>query len=154
MTTRGLCIVGLTLAMACEKGGEPTTPPEAAPTETTVDDDDDDDEGSDLPKTSTVDEEAYLTLSMFEETVNGHLQDVVDCYGEAKAANAGIGSKLNASFKIDGEGNVTEVTAGAGSDIDDAGMLTCVKERSAGWGLIAPPDHEATSMSFPFDFGG
>ncbi|MEM6995857.1 MAG: AgmX/PglI C-terminal domain-containing protein, partial [Myxococcota bacterium] len=149
----------LTFIVGCEKGGETTPPGDAAAAEPAPmsddDEDADEDEGDEsLPTTSTVEEEAYLTLALFEQTVNANLQDVVDCYGDAKAANAKLGTKLVGAFKIDGEGKVTEVTAGPGSDIDDAGMLTCVRDRAQGWGLIAPPDHEATSMNFPFDFGG
>jgi len=153
-------VAGLALATGCNKDGETATPGDAdaltadADADDSVGDDDDDslDDGGDGG--STVEEEAYLTMSLFEETVNANLQDVVDCYGTAKAANDALGDKLIANFHIDGEGKVTEISAEKGSSIDDAAMMDCVRDRASGWGFLPPPDHEATTMVFPFQFGG
>lgn len=155
-------VAGLALAAGCNKDKDTTSPNDvdATAADDDLDDDlgdddvdgDDDDDGA--GGGGGVEEEAFLTLSLFEETVNANLQDVVDCYGTAKAANDALGDQLIANFHIDGEGKVTEVSAEKGSSIDDAAMMDCVRDRASGWGFAPPPDHEATTMVFPFQFGG
>ena len=152
-------VAGLALAAGCNKDKDTASPNDVETADADGDDLDDDDLDDDLDDSaggggSSVEEEAFLTMSLFEETVNANLQDVVDCYGTAKAANDALGDKLIANFHIDGEGKVTEVSAEQGSSIDDAAMMDCVRDRASGWGFLPPPDHEATTMVFPFQFGG
>lgn len=151
-------VAGLALAAGCNKDKDTASPNDVDATADAddLDDDDDvaDDDDDDGSGAGGADEEAFLTMSVFEETVNANLQDVVDCYGTAKAANDALGDNLIASFHIDGEGKVTEVSAEKGSGIDDAAMMDCVRDRASGWGFLPPPDHQATTMVFPFQFGG
>lgn len=154
-------VAGLALAAGCNKDKDTATPNDVDATASADDLDDDDDVEADVDEDDGaggggggMEEEAFLTMSVFEDTVNANLQDVVDCYGTAKAANDTLGDKLIANFHIDGEGKVTEVSAEKGSSIDDAAMMDCVRDHASGWGFLPPPDHEATTMVFPFQFGG
>ena len=145
--------LSLVFLVACEKGGE-TTKPDEVVAQPSDDGDEFDETNEELTPRGSIEsgEEEFLTVSGFEQAVNDHMQDVVDCFSEAKAKNDKLGNKLIADFRIDGSGKVTSVAASGGSDIDDAGLLTCIRDRSQNWGLLAPPNGEPTNMTFPFDF--
>lgn len=143
----------LALSFGCEKGGETASPGDVA-SEPSDDAGDFNESSEELSPRGSIEkpEDAILTVSGFEDAVNAHMQDVVDCFSDAKANNDKLGTKLVADFRIDGEGKVTGIDAIDGSDVDDAGLLTCIKDKTTNWGLAPPPGGEATNMTFPFDF--
>jgi hypothetical protein len=155
VTTAGLAMI---LVLGCDKGGQSATPDDAA----SVSDDGDTTDESDAFDESAEEEaprgsidkgqDTVLTVSRFEETVNERMQDVADCFSDAQTSNDKLGTKLVADFEVDGEGKVTSVEATSDSEVDDAGLLGCIKDKAQGWELPPPPDGEPTNFTFPFDF--
>jgi len=164
---RNVRIVGLVglvpsaLALgACDKGsdttppdgdsaieGDPTADPkspdpmeDAAEVETDADD-------------SAAQTEAALTISSFEEAIQAHLDDVGDCFAEAKERNAELTGTYQAHFVVGLDGKVTKVSTADHSDIKDDEMNACVLEKSATWQFNKPSHGEPMEMNFPFSFG-
>lgn len=146
---------------ACDKGGE-TTPPDADadtaiegdPTADPQDPDPMEDaaEVDDDAEDSAEQTAAALTIASFEEAIQAHLDDVADCFAEAKARDGELSGTYQAHFEIGLEGKVTKVTTADHSDIKDEEMNACVLEKSASWQFDKPGHDEPMEMNFPFKF--
>lgn len=93
---------------------------------------------------------ATLDKGNFEVTVNDNMQDVADCYSEAVSANAELAGTLNAEFKFDGDGTVTEVIALDGSTLQDEGLVNCIAARAQNWGFAKPAADEGLALDYSF----
>ncbi len=154
--------VALAVGVAgCDKGAE-TTPPDAdADTATEGDPTADSGDPDPMEDAAEVDAdaddsaeqtEAALTIASFEEAIQAHLDDVADCFAEAKARDAELSGTYEAHFEIGLEGKVTKVTTADHSDIQDDEMNACVLEKSASWQFDKPGHDKPMEMNFPFKF--
>ncbi len=107
-------------------------------------------ESAPAPAVSAPEAEPILTAAIFEETVQGNLQDVLDCYAQAQANKPKLAGKLKANFVVDAEGTIIEVSAVDGSTLTDAAMLACIQTKAAAWDLPKPPK-APTNFTFPFE---
>ncbi len=142
-----LILLGLAIAAApaCKKDEESTPPVETADD---IDDEGDDDEGD-------VDEDEddapeQLSQTLFEETVQGNMDDVLDCYTQAAAENPELAGKVIVAFTIAADGSVESATIDESSTLNDEAMNTCLDGKFRAWSFAKPPSGESMTLSFPF----
>ncbi|MBA3546860.1 MAG: AgmX/PglI C-terminal domain-containing protein [Nannocystis sp.] len=135
-----------TSAAGCKKDA-PTQPPD-----TTADDADADAGGG--AAASDDDEPAapeFLTVDVFEETMQGKNGEVGECFSKAREAKADLAGKLAYDFTIDGEGKISEVKEDPSSTIKDAGLNTCVRDKARGWSFPKTRDGKPMTLNYGFN---
>ncbi|MCA9636896.1 MAG: AgmX/PglI C-terminal domain-containing protein [Myxococcales bacterium] len=139
-----LLALALTLAPACKKEGESAPPSGGGEVDGGGDDGDagDGDGGA---------AEQYLSQGVFEEEVQGHMDDVGECYGQASADNPELAGKVIVNFTIAGDGSVSAAEIDEGSTLNDEAMNTCLKGKIAGWRFSKTSSGEPMSLVFPFN---
>lgn len=148
-TARSLLpVLGLALALApaCKKDSESTPPPDEV-----GDADDADDSAGDDADADDADAEEPLTQAVFEEQVQGYMDDVVDCYSEASADNAELAGQVVVNFTIGADGSVESAVIDEGSSLNDETMNTCLQGKFSGWTFAKPASGEPTVLVFPFN---
>lgn len=136
---------------ACKKEEATTAPDEAPPAEDAAEDDElpPIDEGpSGLDNSEP---EPVLSAASFENAVNDHMQEVVDCYAEAQSKNKKLEGTMQARFTISGEGKVEKVEAADGSTLADDGLTACIETAAQNWQFDPTPSGESMHMEFPFN---
>lgn len=96
------------------------------------------------------DEAEFLTVDVFEETLQSKTDDVAECFGKAKESKPDLGGTLMLDFTVGGDGVVTEVKADDGSTIKDDGLNACVLEKAKTWKF--PKTRKGEPMTLPFKF--
>lgn len=144
-----LLLLGLALAAtpACKKNEE-SAPPTDIDDET--DDDDADDDDDDADDDADADEE-ILSQTLFEEQVQGNMDDVLDCYVQASSENAELAGKVIVTFTVAADGSVETAEIDESSSLNDEGMNSCLKGKFSGWTFAKPPSGEPMTLSFPFN---
>jgi outer membrane biosynthesis protein TonB len=148
-TARSLLpVLGLALAAApaCKKDSE-TTPPDEVSDSAGDSADDSADDADD----ADADAEEPLTQAVFEEQVQGYMDDVVDCYSEASAENAELAGQVVVNFTIGADGSVESAVIDESSSLNDETMNTCLQGKFSGWTFAKPASGEATVLVFPFN---
>jgi hypothetical protein len=92
----------------------------------------------------------FLTVDVFEETLQSKSGDVTDCFAKAKEAKPDLGGKLALDFTVGGDGVVSEVKADPASTVVDDGLNKCVLEKAKGWKF--PPTRKGEPMTLPYTF--
>lgn len=92
----------------------------------------------------------FLTVDVFEETLQSKNGDVAECFGKAKEAKPDLGGELLLDFTVGGDGVVTEVKADDKSTIKDDGLNACVLEKAKTWKF--PKTRKGDPMTLPFRF--
>lgn len=95
-------------------------------------------------------EAEFLTVDVFEETLQSKNGDVAECFGKAKESKPDLSGTLMLDFTVGGDGVVTEVKADEGSTIKDDGLNACVLEKAKGWKF--PKTRKGEPMTLPFKF--
>jgi len=95
-------------------------------------------------------EAEFLTVDVFEETLQSKNGDVAECFGKAKETKADLGGTLMLDFTVGGDGVVTEVKADDASTIKDDGLNACVLEKAKTWKF--PKTRKGEPMTLPFKF--
>lgn len=141
-----LLLLGLALAAtpACKKNEE-SAPPTDIDDETDDDDDADDDDADDAEEA-----EEILSQTLFEEQVQGNMDDVLDCYVQASSENAELAGKVLVTFTVAADGSVETAEIDESSSLNDEGMNSCLKGKFSGWTFAKPPSGEPMTLSFPF----
>ncbi len=145
-TARSLLLLlgfALVATPACKKSEESTPPPNDIDDEADVEDDADADEDD-------ADVEEQLSQTLFEEQVQGNMDDVLDCYVQASSENPELAGKVIVSFTIAADGSVEAAEIDEGSSLNDEGMNGCLKGKFDGWTFAKPPSGEPMTLSFPF----
>ncbi|MCA9661429.1 MAG: AgmX/PglI C-terminal domain-containing protein [Myxococcales bacterium] len=138
--------LALTLAPACKKDSE-----SAPPTDEAGDSGDDADDSAGGDDGSDADAEEPLTQAVFEEQVQGYMDDVVDCYSQASAENAELAGQIVVNFTIGADGSVESAVIDEGSSLNDETMNTCLQGKFSGWTFAKPASGESTVLIFPFN---
>ena len=147
-TSRSLLLLlgfALVATPACKKNEESTPPPTDIDDEADVEDEDDADDDADDD-----DAEEQLSQTLFEEQVQGNMDDVLDCYVQASSENAELAGKVIVSFTVAADGSVEAAEVDESSSLNDEGMNACLKGKFAGWTFAKPPSGESMTLNFPF----
>jgi len=140
-----LLLLGLAIASApaCKKDEESAPPVETADDVDPSDDSDADEDDSEAP-------EEQLSQTLFEETVQGNMDDVLDCYTQAAAENPELAGKVIVAFTIAADGSVESAAIDEGSTLNDETMNSCLDEKFRAWSFAKPPSGESMTLTFPF----
>ncbi|MEZ4379914.1 MAG: AgmX/PglI C-terminal domain-containing protein [Nannocystaceae bacterium] len=138
--------LALALAPACKKDGE-----SAPPAGDAGDAGDADDSAGDDGDGADADAEEPLTQAVFEEQVQGYMDDVVDCYSQASAENAELAGQIVVNFTVAGDGSVESAVIDESSSLNDETLNTCLQGKFSGWTFAKPASGEATVLVFPFN---
>lgn len=93
----------------------------------------------------------FLTVDVFEETMQGKNGEVGDCFTKAREAKADLAGKLAYDFTIDGEGKISEVKEDPASTIKDEGLNTCVRDKAKGWSFPKTRDGKPMTLNYGFN---
>jgi hypothetical protein len=140
-------LVGALALSACKKDGD-AKPPEDGGSGDVADSGGGDGGGGgggDEP-----DEAEFLTVDVFEETLQSKTDDVAECFGKAKESKPDLGGTLMLDFTVGGDGVVTEVKTDPASTIKDDGLNACVLEKAKTWKF--PKTRKGEPMTLPFKF--
>jgi hypothetical protein len=147
LTSRSLLIAlaGALALSACKKEGDGSKPPEDGGGGDVADGGGD---GGDEPS-----EPEFLTVDVFEETLQDKSGDVSECYNKAKEAKADLAGKLALDFTVGGDGVITEVKADPGSTIKDDGLNACVLEKAKTWKFPKTRDGQPMTLAYTYSMG-
>lgn len=139
--------LGLTIAAApaCKKDEE-----SAPPVETADEVDSGDDSSSDADEDDSEAPEEQLSQTLFEETVQGNMGDVLDCYTQAAAENPELAGKVLVAFTIAADGSVESAAIDESSTLSDETMNSCLDGKFRAWSFARPPSGESMTLTFPF----
>lgn len=139
-------LAGALATTACKKDAD-TKPPGAGGDLSDAGDaagraggDDDDDAGPE-----------FLTLDVFEETLQGKTGDVSECFTAAREAKPGLAGKVAYDFTVDGDGKISEVKLDPASTLKDDGLDKCVEERARGWSFPKTRDGKPMTLNYGFN---
>ncbi len=138
-------LVGALALSACKKDGD-SKPPEDGGGGDVADNGGGEGGGADAEDEAP----EFLTVDVFEETMNAKNGEVAECFGKAKEAKPDLGGTLALDFTIGGDGVVSEVKTDPSSTIKDDGLNACVLERAKAWKF--PKTRKGDSMTLPFKF--
>ncbi len=93
----------------------------------------------------------FLTVDVFEETMQGKNGEVGDCFTKARETKANLSGKLAYDFTIDGEGKISEVKEDPSSTIKDEGLNTCVRDKAKGWSFPKTRDGKPMTLNYGFN---
>ncbi len=93
----------------------------------------------------------FLTVDVFEETMQAKNGEVGDCFSKAREAKADLAGKLAYDFTIDGEGKISEVKEDPASTIKDEGLNTCVRDKAKGWSFPKTRDGKPMTLNYGFN---
>ena len=93
----------------------------------------------------------FLTVDLFEETIDNNKGDVTDCFATAKETKPDLGGKLALEFTIGGDGKVTDVKVESGSTINDPGLTTCVTDKAKTWQFAKTRDGQPMVLPYSFN---
>lgn len=139
-------LVGALALTACKKDGD------AKPPEDSGEVADDADGGGGGGGGGDAEDEApeFLTVDVFEDTLNSKSSEVADCFAKAKESKPDLGGTLALDFTVGGDGVITEVKHDGSSTIKDDGLNACVLEKAKGWKF--PKTRKGDPMTLPFKF--
>lgn len=144
-----LAVMALALATtACKKPADTTNPDDAA-----------NDAGGDADSDagggggSSADDDAgpdFLTVDVFEETVQGKSGEVGECLTKAKETKPDLSGKLSFDFTIAGDGTVSDLKLDPASTVKDDALTACVTGKAKTWTF--PKTRDGSPMTLPFTF--
>jgi hypothetical protein len=137
-------VAGALTLTACGKKPAETTPPDNTDAAGSADDPAGDAGGSDSAAAE------FLTVDVFEETVDKKKGDVTDCYATAKETKADLAGKLTVDFTIGGDGKVSETKVDPSSTLKDDGLNKCVDDKAKTWEF--PKTRDGQPMVLPYSF--
>lgn len=143
-------LVGALALTACKKEGD-TKPPED--TSDKADGGDAGDGGGGGGGGDEPSEPDFLTVDVFEETLQAKSSDVSDCYAKAKEAKADLSGKLALDFTVGGDGVITDVKADPNSTIKDDGLNACVLEKAKAWKFPKTRDGQPMTLAYTYSMG-
>lgn len=146
MLARSAALLSVLLVVACKKEADSQPPPQADAKPA------DSEAKTDAPA-GEEEESPYLDVANFNRAIEGHLPEVVACYGETagKAADAPTG-RVKATVVVDGDGKVKKVSFDdQRSTLKDAALNKCIQTKAAGWKFNISLTGADTPMPYTFD---
>lgn len=146
-------LAGALALSACKKEGGDAKPPEDSGGEA-ADGGGGGDDGAGGGGGDEPSQPDFLTVDVFEETLQAKSSDVSDCYNKAKEAKADLAGKLALDFTVGGDGVITDVKADPNSTIKDDGLNACVLEKAKTWKFPKTRDGQPMTLAYTYSMGG